>query len=113
VTLSEELETVRAEIKQCVLNGAGGIRPGPPAAARRKAGREADRQQARGGEAGAQEAARQIMSLLRERTHRMAEIAASMGSRHSTISERLRRLQGKGLIERSGTEWATVATATP
>jgi predicted transcriptional regulator len=96
VELSDELERVRSEIKRCVMNGSGDEPPHPTQRSLRDRARAADEQ---------------VVELLREKPMRASEIVAAMNAKTSTISERLRRLKQKGLIEPAESGWqATAAT---
>ena len=122
-----ELEATRAEIAKAVLNGGGGASPKAPFTPAGRPGRTGSL----GGKSQSQplelqsqpnqhpnairgaEVETQILAMLKERPHRMAEISSTMKSRQSTTSERLRRMRAKGLVERRGEGWAIVASAAP
>jgi hypothetical protein len=105
VTLSEELEQVRDDIRRCVLNGAGDADHRPPTQARRGAGHPAAIRSA--------EAEDRILTLLKDRPGlRTAEIAEATAAKKTTTVERLRRLREKGTVTGGGNEgWSATATA--
>ena len=107
VQLSDELESVRGEIKLAVVNGAGDSPIRPTSAARpglkRSQPSQPNHLQV------AKEAESQILEMLKTGPKRMAEISSEMQARQSTTSERLRRMREKGLIKRDGEGWAASA----
>ena len=119
VALSDELESIRGEIAKAVLNG--GDPSAPFVNAQRRGGKASQgsrsqlqsRQELQPSQPNHIEAAKlaeeKILSLLRERPRRMAEISSEMQARQSTTSERLRRMRDKGLVKRDGEGWAVSA----
>jgi predicted Rossmann fold nucleotide-binding protein DprA/Smf involved in DNA uptake len=108
VSLNDEIESVREQIKLAVANCWGGKAEAPFAQPARQSsgGSQPNHLQA------AKEAESQILELLRTRPMRMAEISASMGAKQVTTGERLKRMKAKGLIEREdgGGAWTVVAS---
>ena len=94
VALTEEIEDVRRAMLACLTNGAG-EHPARPTQPARSAGGSKHPNAAK-----AEEIESQILEMLRTRPMRMAEIAAETGARQTTTAERLRRMRGKGLVER-------------
>jgi hypothetical protein len=117
VTLSEELDQVRDEIRRCVMNGAGGdsveVRPpsqpgAAPAKAKRSSARALDRAALM---AEAREADEAVLAIVRAHPGvKTGEVRRETKQRASTLSERLRRLVKRGLVER-GADGAWTATA--
>jgi hypothetical protein len=100
VDLNSQLEEVRNQMRQALTNGGGSEAP-PFKAASQPKNRFAD----------ARAADEQVVELLRARPMRASEIVAAMNAKTSTISERLRRLKQKGLIEPCEGGWT--ATSPP
>ena len=112
VKLSDQLEATRAEIAKAVLNGGGGgepVRPTRPARAPGGKPQPQPQEPQPNHLELAKQAESQILAMLKERPHRMAEISSEMKARQSTTSERLRRMREKGLIKRDGEGWAASA----
>jgi hypothetical protein len=106
VALDDEAAKVRAQIKQCVLNGA---EPAPTRPTSRRA-------EASGGKRTAimEQAAKtdeEVLTLIKDKLMTTAEIVAATQGKQTTVQNRLRRLMAKGLVERAGNAWS--ATSTP
>jgi hypothetical protein len=100
VSLSDELESVRDQIKRALMKDAGDAAPTPrpmPARPTKPGGHP--------NAAAAQEAERQIVELLRA-TPGMgtAAIARSTGAKVNTTAERLKRMKAKGLTVGGGAD---------
>ena len=102
VQVSDELEVLRGEIARAVLNGGGT----PEAARPTRAGRPG-RQAAQ-----AEEAEAEILDLLRATPNLgTAAIVRETAGKVSTVSERLRRMKAKNLVEGGGqVGWRVTAT---
>lgn len=99
VELSDELETVRGEIKRAVLNGAGENRPFSPAVRQRPAGKAAE------------EAEKAIVKVLEDKPNLgTSALAKATSASVNTTKERLKRLRAKGTVTGGGAEgWRTTA----
>jgi hypothetical protein len=94
VTLSDELESVRDQIKLAVLNGAGGEAPHPLQPARSSGGMNPKA-------AMAQAAESEIIALLQSTPGlKTSQIAAQTNAKTNTTVERLRRMKERGQIAR-------------
>jgi hypothetical protein len=104
VSLSDELEAVRGEIKLAVLNGGAGAHPTRPTQPARSAGGSHPNAIL------AQEAEAKIVELLRSTPGLgTTQIANETGSKVNTVTQRLQRLKDRGLIERlDGSGWGAV-----
>ena len=116
VSLSDQLESVRGEIAKAVLNGSGGEPARPTQPARRALGGKVQSQESPS-KPNHLEAAKGSRGGDSHSTGRGSgrkkwpRLATEMHSKQSTMSERLRRLKERHLIERSGEGWAVVASA--
>jgi predicted Rossmann fold nucleotide-binding protein DprA/Smf involved in DNA uptake len=96
VDLNSQLEEVRNAMRVALANGADPSPPHPTQRSLRDRARAADEQ---------------VVALLREKPMRANEIVTAMSAKTSTVSERLRRLKQKGLIEPCDGGWT--ATSSP
>jgi hypothetical protein len=94
LTLTRELEETRSAMKAILMNGAGDEQPRPTQGSLRKAA-----SQSQGRFVNARAADEQVLALLRTRPMRSVEIVKATSGKTSTVSERLRRLRQKGLVE--------------
>jgi hypothetical protein len=103
VAVSDELEVIRGEIRKAVLNGGGTPEAARPTRAERP-GRQA---------AQAEKAETQILELLRATPNLgTAALVRATDARGSTVSERLRRMKAKNLVQGGGAEgWRVTAPA--
>jgi hypothetical protein len=135
VTLSDELDSVREDIKRCVLNGMDPdpIRPTlarsrPGKAAKAKVSRAAKPKAAKASKPPPQDGAEakperyaermrlariadeEMVTMLRSQPGmRTGEIRRATEQRPSTLGERLKRLARQGRVERSGGGWAATS----
>jgi winged helix-turn-helix DNA-binding protein len=98
VVLTDELEVCREALKRALLNGGGGSeRPFSLVPA---------------GRLGAEEAEQAIVRLLGDQPGlRTAAVAAAVGAKLNTTSERLKRLRRKGEVMGGGSEGWRASTA--
>jgi hypothetical protein len=105
VSLSDELESVRDQIKRALMKDAGDAAPTPrpmPARPTKPGGHP--------NAAAAQEAEAKIIELLRATPGLgTAAIARSTGAKVNTTAERLKRLKAKGLTVGGGADGWTAA----
>ena len=108
VALSDELETVRGEIRRVMLNGAGAPEPGvkakpnPTRPARSSGGSKPTKSARMHPNAkAAAEAEAEIIALLRTTPGmRPSEIAKQMAARPNTTVQRLERMRERGEVQR-------------
>jgi predicted Rossmann fold nucleotide-binding protein DprA/Smf involved in DNA uptake len=111
VSLTAQLQEVRNAIKRCVLNGVDPEPPPGPTSARSKPGQTAKPMKPR--PPGRDEVMAQakldddaVIAALKNEPMRLVQLAEATGQKQTTLSNRLKRLAERGLIERSGGGWA-------
>jgi hypothetical protein len=108
VRCSDELASLRDQIKRAVLNG-GGDPPNVPFSKPARASGGSNQKAI-----AAAEAEQRILALLKDRPSlRTTEVAKATGAKTPTVVERLRRLQAKGLIEREDASGGWTVSAAP
>jgi hypothetical protein len=106
VSLSDELESVRGEIKHAVLNGGGSAAITPrPTPARKAGGSKSSHPHIK---AAAQAEAR-ILELIRDQPLKTSEIAKATGAKVNTVTERMKRLRDKGMAVSGDSGWRASA----
>jgi predicted Rossmann fold nucleotide-binding protein DprA/Smf involved in DNA uptake len=107
VRLSDELDAVRGEIARAVLNGAGETQNVPFVHAQRRGESASLHPNAQA----AAKAEARILELLKARPMRTGEIATATEAKINTVTERLKRMKAKGLVERdtASAGWAASA----
>jgi predicted Rossmann fold nucleotide-binding protein DprA/Smf involved in DNA uptake len=120
VSLTAQLEEVRNAMRAVLANGLGGD-PEPPANPTRAGKRpgkttkttaQSHRAKHLRRDEVIQEAKRadeQVIALLRNEPMRLAKLAEATGQKQTTLSNRLKRLAGRGAIERRGDGWAATS----
>jgi hypothetical protein len=128
VRVAAELSAIRRQMLVVLSNGADPapaakeasamgpisarkLKPGPkPGQPRKLAGRPSDPRRA----ALAKAAEDELIALIRDRPMPLTTLAETMGAKRVTTADRLRRLEGRGAVERTAAGWrATPATAAP
>jgi DNA-binding Lrp family transcriptional regulator len=108
VALDAEATTVRNQMRRLLANGEGApvvVRPTPRERSSAKGSRAAILAQAA-------EMDRRALDLLRDGPMTSGQIAKAMASKISTASERMRRLEQRGLIGRDdGGQWSSLSTS--
>lgn len=107
VSLSEQLEGVREQIKHAVLNGGGGavVTARPIQPAKKAGGSKSSHPHV----AAAAQAEAKILELIRDQPLRTAQIAKLTEAKVNTTIERLKRLRDKGMATSDGGEWRASA----
>jgi hypothetical protein len=109
VEIDREAGDIRNAMRSILANGADA--PVRPTIAQRSGGKKPPAGKHAEALAQAARAEQEIVAILRSGPMRMAEVAAQMAAKQSTTSERFRRLEGRGLIQRNGIVWSAVETA--
>jgi hypothetical protein len=111
VSLSDQLESVRGEIKLAVLNGEGPRENPTPA---ERPGLKRSQSNHPNAQAAAQEEARIIELIKSQPGLRSAEIARQTNAKANTTVQRLQRMESRGLIVRlDGKDSGWTASAAP
>ena len=108
VSLSEQLEGVREQIKLAVLNGGAGdaaITARPIKPAKKAGGAKSSHPHI----AAAAQAEARILELIRDQPLKTSQIASATNSKLNTVGERLKRLRDKGLAVSGDGGWQAVA----
>lgn len=119
VACSDELESLREQIKLAVVNGGGDDKPSAPFVEAGRPGRTGSRLQSQESQSQkmilAQEAEERIVELLRRTPGlKTGQIAERTASKTNTVVERLKRLRAKGQVTRGdGREDGWSAAAAP